>query len=78
MSRPADSRPTDPFSGIQLLSDDAYRSLGSMEAVEWEAPAPERLRVAEIAPGQVVLILSEFGTERQVVLRQRRRQEGLP
>jgi hypothetical protein len=36
-----------------------------------------RLRVVEITPGQVVLVLSEFGSERQVVLRQRRRrQEG--
>ncbi len=32
-----------------------------------------RMRVAEIAPLQVVLILSEFGSERQVVLRQVRR-----
>ena len=37
-----------------------------------------RLRVVEITPGQVVLVLSEFGSERQVVLRQRRRQEGTP
>jgi hypothetical protein len=35
-----------------------------------------RIRVAEITPGQVVIIVSEFGSERQVVLRQRRRQEG--
>jgi hypothetical protein len=32
-----------------------------------------RMRVAEISPLQVVLILSEFGSERQVVLRQVRR-----
>jgi len=32
-----------------------------------------RMRVAEISPFQVVLILSEFGSERQVVLRQVRR-----
>jgi len=37
-----------------------------------------RIRVAEITPGQVVLVISEFGSERQVVLRQRRRQEGTP
>lgn len=37
-----------------------------------------RMRVVEIAPGQVVLVISEFGSERQVVLRQRRRQEGTP
>ncbi len=37
-----------------------------------------RMRVAEITPGQVVLIVSEFGMDRQVVLRQRRRQEGMP
>ena len=37
-----------------------------------------RLRVVEITPSQVVLVLSEFGSERQVVLRQRRRQEGTP
>jgi len=37
-----------------------------------------RMRVAEITPGQVVLILAEFGTERQVTLRQRRRGETIP
>ncbi len=37
-----------------------------------------RLRVVGISPGQVTLVLSEFGSERQVVLRQRRRQEGTP
>ncbi len=37
-----------------------------------------RIRVAEIAPGEVLLVISEFGSERQVVLRQRRRQEGTP
>ncbi len=37
-----------------------------------------RIRVAEITPGEVVLVISEFGSERQVVLRQRRRQEGTP
>ncbi|UCD25045.1 MAG: hypothetical protein JSW51_03745 [Gemmatimonadota bacterium] len=37
-----------------------------------------RLRVVGISPGEVILVLSEFGSERQVVLRQRRRQEGTP
>ena len=37
-----------------------------------------RLRVVSIRPGEVTLVLSEFGSERQVVLRQRRRQEGTP
>ena len=37
-----------------------------------------RLRVAEISPGEVVVVIAEFGSERQVVLRQRRRQEGTP
>lgn len=38
-----------------------------------------RIRVAEISPGEVVLVIAEFGSERQVVLRQRRRrQEGTP
>ena len=37
-----------------------------------------RIRVAEILPGEVVLILTEFGIERQVVLRQRRTQERRP
>jgi hypothetical protein len=37
-----------------------------------------RIRIAEITPGEIVLVLSEFGSERQVVLRQRRRQEGTP
>jgi hypothetical protein len=37
-----------------------------------------RIRIAEITPGAVVLVLAEFGSERQVVLRQRRRQEGTP
>ena len=32
-----------------------------------------RLRVVGISPGQVVLVMDEFGTERQVVLTQRRR-----
>lgn len=37
-----------------------------------------RLRVVEIRPREVIVVVEEFGTERQVVLRQRRRQEGLP
>ena len=37
-----------------------------------------RLRIVGISPGEVTLVISEFGTERQVVLRQRRRQEGTP
>ncbi len=37
-----------------------------------------RLRVVGISPSEVTLVLSEFGSERQVVLRQRRRQEGTP
>ena len=37
-----------------------------------------RLRVVGIRPGEVTLVLSEFGSERQVVLRQRRRQGGTP
>ncbi|MCB1234734.1 MAG: putative sulfate exporter family transporter [Verrucomicrobiae bacterium] len=41
MSRPADFTNSDPFSGLQLLSDRALQSLGSMEAVEW-TPAPAK------------------------------------
>ncbi len=41
MARPADFANNDPFTGLQLLSDDAYLSLGSMEAVEW-TPAPAK------------------------------------
>ena len=37
-----------------------------------------RIRVAAISPGEVILVIAEFGSERQVVLRQRRRQEGTP
>lgn len=37
-----------------------------------------RIRVVEIRPREVVVVVEEFGAERQVVLRQRRRQEGLP
>jgi hypothetical protein len=37
-----------------------------------------RLRVAEILPGEVVLIISEFGSERQETLRQRQTQERTP
>jgi len=37
-----------------------------------------RITVAQITPGEVVLVIAEFGSERQVVLRQRRRQEGTP
>lgn len=37
-----------------------------------------RVRVAEIRPRDVVLVLEEFGVERQVILSLRRRQEGRP
>lgn len=37
-----------------------------------------RLRIAEIRPYEVVVIVEEFGTERQTVLRLRRLQEGMP
>ncbi len=37
-----------------------------------------RLRVVEIRPREVVVVVDEFGQERQVVLTQRRRQEGQP
>ena len=37
-----------------------------------------RLRVAEILPGEVVLVISEFGSERQEILRQRQTQERTP
>ncbi len=37
-----------------------------------------RIRVAAISPSEVTLVIAEFGSERQVVLRQRRRQEGTP
>ena len=51
MNPPSDYRTTDPFSGIQLLSEDAFRSLGSMEAIEWEAPPAEKPGIRQIAPG---------------------------
>jgi hypothetical protein len=37
-----------------------------------------RLRVAEIHPGEVVMIVTEFGSERQEILRQRQTQERTP
>ena len=37
-----------------------------------------RLRVAEILPGEIVLIVTEFGSERQETLRQRQTQERTP
>jgi hypothetical protein len=37
-----------------------------------------RLRVAEIHPGEVVMIVTEFGSERQAILRQRQTQERRP
>ena len=37
-----------------------------------------RMRVVEILPGEVVMVITEFGTERQVVLRQTRTQERTP
>lgn len=37
-----------------------------------------RLRVAEIHPGEVVMIVTEFGSERQATLRQRKTQERTP
>ena len=61
MSVPPDLRTTDPFSGIQLLSDEAYRSLGSMEAVEWEAPPAEKPGFREMAPGFVAAVVIAAG-----------------
>ncbi len=37
-----------------------------------------RMRVVEILEGEVVMVVTEFGTERQVVLRERRTQERRP
>jgi hypothetical protein len=37
-----------------------------------------RMRVVEIRPREIVVIVDEFGVERQVVLQQRRRQEEVP
>ncbi len=37
-----------------------------------------RLRVAEILPGEIVLIVTEFGSERQETLRQRQTRERTP
>jgi hypothetical protein len=37
-----------------------------------------RLRVAQILPGEVVLIVTEFGSERQETLRQRQTRERTP
>ena len=35
-----------------------------------------RMRVVEIRPDEVMVVIEEFGVERQVAIRQRRRQEG--
>lgn len=37
-----------------------------------------RIRVAQIRRNEVILIVEEFGVEREEVLRMRRRQEGIP
>jgi hypothetical protein len=37
-----------------------------------------RMKVTEIRPGEVIVTLDEFGTERQVVLQVRRRPEETP
>lgn len=51
MARPADFADNDPFTGLQLLSDDAYLSLGSMEAVDWTPAPPEALTWRDYLPG---------------------------
>ncbi len=37
-----------------------------------------RMRIVEIRPREIVMVVEEFGVERQVVLQQRRRREGQP
>jgi len=37
---PASSTTRDPFSGLELISEDTNLSMGSMEAIDWTPPAP--------------------------------------
>lgn len=45
------SRARDPFSGLDLFSEDAFRSLGSMEAVEWSPPISKPHPFRDRLPG---------------------------
>jgi len=56
MTSAADSRSSDPFSGLQLLSDAAYDSLGSMETVDWVAARPRVPVFREFLPGVALSI----------------------
>ncbi|MCB1230402.1 MAG: putative sulfate exporter family transporter [Verrucomicrobiae bacterium] len=51
MARTSDFANNDPFTGLQLLSDEAYVSLGSMEAVEWSAPEKKATPWRDFVPG---------------------------
>lgn len=69
--------PRYPATSVAVLRDTSASGQNQAYAVR-VGDELGRMRVAEITPGQVVMIVSEFGLDRQVVLRQRRRQEGTP
>ena len=69
--------PRYPATSVAVLRDTSASGQNQAYAVR-VGDELGRMRVAEITPGQVVMIVSEFGMDRQVVLRQRRRQEGTP
>ena len=71
------SDPRYPAPSVAVLRDTSASGQNQAYAVR-VGDELGRMRVAEITPGQVVMIVSEFGLDRQVVLRQRRRQEGTP
>jgi len=47
---PSSPSTRDPFSGLELLSEDTNLSMGSMEAVDWAPPSPD----VEAAPSKLV------------------------
>ncbi len=51
MARPSDFANNDPFTGLQLLSDDAYASLGSMESADWSSAPSKSAPWREYVPG---------------------------
>ena len=46
----------DPFSGLELFSEDAFRSLGSMEAVDWTPPPAAATPFGERFPGVLLAL----------------------
>lgn len=61
MVRPADFANNDPFTGLQLLSDDAYASLGSMESIDWSPPPRKTVPWSGSLPGVALAVALAAG-----------------